>query len=181
MPSGSRNRQSCSTTKTCERSCMMPSSSAGRSAQKVRTIGSAGASALSICGVELQRDRVDAVALIGGSVVSLTFEDMAHMGIAVGAPDLDALHAHRRVTDVADAVLGQGRVERRPSAVRGELRVRGEEVGAAGSALVHPGRGLGVVLTAERPFGRALAQYRVLLGAEHVLPADLLTVCLRAA
>jgi hypothetical protein len=88
---------------------------------------------------------------------------MAKVRIAGGTPDLDPLHEHGVVLDVADAVLGQWGVERRPSAVRLELGVTSEQLGAAGATSVDA-LGLGVgVLTGECPFGARLAQHVILL------------------
>ena len=119
-----------------------------------------------LVGLEAQRDRVDAVALVGRGVVALALEDVPEVRAAVGAADLDALHAEGAVLDVLDRVAGQRGVERRPPAVRLELRVAAEELGAAGAAGVDA-LGLGVgVLAAEGRLGAGLAQHLVLGGRQ---------------
>ena len=71
-------------------------------------------------------------------------------------------------------VAGEGGVERRPAAVRLELRVAAEELGAAGSARVDA-LGLGVgVLTPEGRLGARLAQH-LELGRRQGLAPLLLT------
>src|SRR5215203_2126220 len=88
---------------------------------------------------------------------------MTKVRVAGGAADLDPLHEHGVVLDVADAVLGERGVERRPSAVRLELGLATEQLGAAGATSVDAfGLGIGV-LAGECPFGACLAQYVILL------------------
>src|SRR5690606_39813383 len=79
--------------------------------------------------VEPEADRVDAVAQVRGRGEALAAEDVAHVGVACRAADLDPLHPHRRVLDVADPVLRQWGVERRPAAGGIELRLRAEQLG----------------------------------------------------
>src|SRR3954467_1081949 len=115
-----------------------------------------------------QADRVDAVAVAGGRAVAVG-EDVAEVRAAVGAADLDALHAVRGVLDVLDRV-GDRLVERRPAAAGVELRVRLEEPGVAGLAGVDA-LGLGVgVLADEGTLRAGLAEHRVLLGRELLAP-----------
>ena len=64
-----------------------------------------------------QRDRVDAVALIGRRRVTLALEDVAQVAVAVGAYHLDPMHASR-VVGPQDHRVGVGRIkERRPAAM----------------------------------------------------------------
>src|SRR4051812_36826304 len=104
---------------------------------------------------------------------------MAQVRTAVGAADLDPLHAESAVLDVLDGV-GDRLVERRPAAAGVELGVRLEELGAAGLAGVDA-LGLGVgVLAGERSLGAGLAQYGVLLRREFLTPLLLALVHLVA-
>ena len=110
---------------------------------------------LFLAGDELQRDGVDAEALVSGRSVALALEHVAQVRIAGGAADLDPLHAQGPVVDVADGALRQRGPEGRPAAVRIELLVAGEQLGAAGPALVHARR-VGVPVLA----GVRAARYR---------------------
>src|SRR3954469_1621384 len=86
------------------------------------------------------------------------------------ATDLDPLHAVGVVLDVLDPVLRQRGEEGRPAAVRVELGLGGEKLGAAGPAAVHA-NGLRVgVLAGERPLRAGLTQHGVLLGGELLAP-----------
>ncbi len=70
--------------------------------------------------LELQADRVDAVAQVGGGVVALTGEHMTQVALAVRAEHLDPLHAERVVLDLDDLVAGEG--VRRTTASRSGIR-----------------------------------------------------------
>ena len=67
------------------------------SGQAKRPAGELEAPRLRACGDQPQRDRVDAVALVGRRRVALALEDVAEMAVAVGAQHFDAGHAHRIV------------------------------------------------------------------------------------
>ena len=119
---------------------------------------------------ERKGDGVDAPPLVGGHLVTLALEHVPEVGVAAGAARLGALHAHRPVLDQHDRVVGGRLVEAGPAAVRLELRVRPEQLGAAGPAAVHA-LGLGVgVLARPRRLGPRLAQHPVLLRAELLPP-----------
>src|SRR5690606_34309423 len=128
---------------------------------------SAGGRAVSVLGgLQPQRDAVDAVPLVGGGRVSLTLEDMAQVRAAAGAAHLRAHHAVRAVLHQLHRVGVLRVVEGRPSAVRLELGLGGEQLGTAGAAGVDA-LGLGVgVLPREGGLGGRLAQYGVLGGGQ---------------
>ncbi len=110
-----------------------------------------------LSGVQRQADRVDAVAQVGRGVVALTLEDVAEVGVAVGAAHLDAWPAGQRpVLDVADAILGERLEEARPTAMRVELGGAAEQFGVAGPAAVDT-LGLGVGVFADK--GRLGARF----------------------
>src|SRR3954452_8046408 len=116
------------------------------------------------------RDRVDAVAQVGGGVVALAGENVPEVAVAVGAEHLDPAHEQAVVGPLDDPVRGQRGEERRPAAVRLELGLAAEELRAAGPAGVHAD-GLGVgVLAHERRLGAGLAQHLVLGRGEFRTP-----------
>src|ERR1700742_3113795 len=59
---------------------------------------------------QAQRNRVDAVALVGGRRIALALEDVAEMAVAIGAQHLGAGGAHRMV-GAQDHRVGVRRVE----------------------------------------------------------------------
>ena len=82
-------------------------------------------------------DRVDAVALVGRACRSPRPRRRARGGEPQLAQRTSTrFMPERAVLDVLDRSLGQRRVERRPAAVRVELRVAAEQLGAAGPAAV---------------------------------------------
>src|SRR5690606_36383107 len=130
-------------------------------------------SALSLGGLEPQRDRVDAVAVVGGRRVALAVEDVPQVGVAARAADLGADHAVAAVLHQRHRVGVGRRVEARPAAVGLELGVRPEQLGAARPAAVDALR-LGVdVLAGERALGARLAQHVELLRRELNAPLGL--------
>ena len=91
----------------------------------------------SLVGLQAQRDRVDAVALVGRGVVALALEDVPQVAAAGGTAHLGARAAGQRaVLEQLDRLAGQRGEERRPAAVAVELGLGGEQLGAAGPALV---------------------------------------------
>src|SRR4051794_738180 len=100
--------------------------------------------------LKVEGGRVDAEALAGGFARAV-IEDVAKVAAAGGAEDLDAAHAVAGVFVELD-VPGNGAVETRPAAVAVELRLRGEEFGAAGGADVHAAVVVEVELPGEGPF-----------------------------
>src|SRR5689334_10784722 len=84
--------------------------------------------------VEVERERVDAVALAGrrGPVR----EDVAEVGVARPAADLDPPHPVRVVLLQLDRVLGDRLEEARPARPRLELGMRAEQLRSARAAAV---------------------------------------------
>ncbi len=131
-------------------------------------------SELRACRDQSQRNRVDAVPLVGGRRIALALEYMAEMAVAVGAEHLDAGHAHRVVASQDDRVRIRRIEERRPAAMGFELLGAAEQLGAARPALIDP-FGLGVgVLADEGPLGARFAQHREFGRGELLTP---LVVC----
>src|SRR5215471_3911741 len=83
-----------------------------------------------------QRHRVDAVALVRRGRVALALEDVAQVGVAVRAADLDADHAEGGVLQQPYRVGLLRLVEARPAAVGVELGLRAEQLRTAGAAVV---------------------------------------------
>src|SRR5262245_34735362 len=141
---------------------------------------SAGRISLSRCAVarasgirgrlELQRDRVDAPSLIGRDLVAFALEDVAQMGVAIGAPHLGPDPAEGPVLEQDHGVADLGLIEAWPAAMRLELGIRTEQLGTARPADIDA-IGLGVgVLAGERRLGAGLAQDVVLLGSQPLAP-----------
>src|ERR1700739_4182724 len=103
-------------------------------------------SALSARRDQRQRDRVDAVALVGRRGVALSGEYVAQVAVAVCAQHLGARRAERMI-GTQDHRIGVCRVEkRRPAAVGLEFLCAAEQFGAAGPALIDAfGFGVGVL------------------------------------
>src|SRR6185312_1767386 len=116
--------------------------------------------------LERERYRVDAVAQIGGSAVTLAFEHVAQMAVAVGANDLDAPHPEAAVDPLDDPVARKGCEEARPAAMRIELRLAAEQFGATSAAAIHPDSLVVGVLAGERSLGGSSPEHRVLLGRQ---------------
>ena len=92
------------------------------------------------------------------------------MATATLAADLRARHPEAAILVQLDVVGDGGLVEARPPGAGVELRVRGEQLGAAAGTPVGPVVLRVDVLAGERMLGRVRAQYRVLLGGELRLP-----------
>jgi len=112
---------------------------------------------------------VDAVAQVRGCGVALTGEDVAEMTVAPCAADLSAHHAQAAVLDLGDC-RGHRRIERRPSAMRSELRLRIEQGRSTAPAVVGARIGGVDVLTGPGRFGSGLAQNLVLLRRQDRAP-----------
>ncbi len=116
--------------------------------------------------LEGQRDRVDAVAQVGGSAVTLTVEYVPEVTVAVGADDLDAPRAQTPVNALDDPIAGERSEEARPAAMRIEFRLAPEQFGSAGPAAIHADSLAVGVLAGERSFGGRLPENGVLLGRQ---------------
>src|SRR6266704_2580374 len=101
--------------------------------------------------LELQRRRVDAVALAGRR--RPVGEHVPEMAAAARAHDLRADHAVADVGLLVGRLLRRGCVERGPAAARVVLRARDEQLRSAAGALVRARLEDMVVLAAERRFG----------------------------
>lgn len=122
-------------------------------------------------GLEGEAHRVDAVPQIGRCVVALTGEHVAEVRVAAGATHLGARTAGQAVvSQQPHPVPGSTGEERRPSAVRGELVIAAEQLGATGLAAVSAGGRVVGVLAGEGTLGAAFAQYVELQGAELAAP-----------
>src|SRR5260370_25648691 len=120
--------------------------------------------------LERQRDRVDAPPLVGRHLVAFALEDVAEVGVAVGAPHLGPDRAERPVLDQHDSVPLGRLVEAGPAAVGLELGVGGEQLGAAGAALIDaPRLGVGVFAGKWR-LGARSPEHLVLLRGQPLTP-----------
>jgi len=128
---------------------------------------------LGCAGLELQGQRVDAVALTSGS--RSIGEDMAQVASAAGTGDLGAAHAEGGVVVLVDDAVGDSLGEARPSRPRVELVVGAEQLGPARRAAEQAG----VVHVEQRPgpgrLGALLTQHVVAVRRELRLP---LVLCL---
>src|SRR5690242_21740088 len=95
---------------------------------------------------------------------------MAEMTATTRAVDLHAAHAESVVGVLLNRTFLGGLVEAGPAAARFKLRVRGEQLLAAGRAQVLAFRVTISVLAGERALGTLLAQHVVLLGGQFVAP-----------
>src|SRR5262249_5031143 len=119
-------------------------------------------------GLELQRQRVDAVALAvrAGAVV----EDVPEVPAARAAQDLGATHEEAVVGAQLDGLRDRRLGEARPAGAGVELRVAAEQHGAAARARVVAGLLVVGVLAGERRLGAGAAQHVVLLWRELLTP-----------
>ncbi len=106
--------------------------------------------------LELQGKRVDAVARSFGA--GPVVENMPEVGVAALAADLGANHPVAAILDQTNALHFFGARKARPPAVRFELRVGGEKLGAAPSAEVTSFGVDGEQRTAKRAFRAGFAQ-----------------------
>ena len=118
--------------------------------------------------LELERRRVDAVALAGGG--RAVGKDVTEVRVAALAHDLDALHPEAHVALERQVLLGDGVPEARPSGPRVVLFVGAEELGAAADACVRTRVFLVVVLAGERPLGALLPSHVKLHVGELLAP-----------
>src|SRR5688572_1049250 len=117
---------------------------------------------------ETQRRRVPAVALARGT--RPVVEDVAEMRAAAGAHHLDPFHHQGPVGVRLDVLGGNGGEEAGPARARVELRVRAEEVGATGHALVETVAVLVPGLSREGPLRALLPGDLELSGGEGCAP-----------
>jgi len=119
---------------------------------------------LDLPGLRLERkgDRVHAVAVTGRGLRGV-IEDVAEVRVAGRAPHLRAHHPVRPILDQRHRVRVLRVVERRPAAVRVELRLRPEQLAVTRPAPVDADPLLVEQRPGPRPLGRGLPQYGVLL------------------
>src|SRR5437588_2751109 len=118
-------------------------------------------------GLEGQSQAVHAVAKTGG--LGAIVEDMAEMAAAAPAVHSRPVHPERSVLRRSDGIV-ERRPETRPAGTAVEFRRRGEEVEAATGAGESARAMFLKERTGERPFRRALAQHRILIGGQKLLP-----------
>src|SRR5947208_3081326 len=121
-----------------------------------------------LLGPVVERARVHAPALTGGP--GPVVEDVPQVPAATPAPDLGADHSVGAVVDQLDGVGGHGLGEAGPSGSRLELRVRGEQFGAAAGTVVDPVVVEVPVATRERRLGAGAPQHGVLLRCQLAPP-----------
>src|ERR1700731_89228 len=118
--------------------------------------------------LQLQRRRIDAVAQSGRAGAVL--EDMAEMAVALRTKHLGADHAVADVALLVDMALRCGLRKTRPAAAGIELGVGFEQRLPAAGAGIGARPVLMFVFAGERPFGRLLAQHRVLHRRQFLAP-----------
>src|SRR6478735_1643901 len=136
---------------------------AGRAVDDGRRITRSGSAGFRL---QLNRDSVDAVPIVGRGAESLAGEHVPEVGTAGRTANLGPHRAEGAVFQQLHPVGSQRGVERRPSAVRIELVLAAEQLGAAAATAVHPHRLVGLVRAGERPLGARLAEHLVLLLAQ---------------
>jgi hypothetical protein len=123
---------------------------------------------LFLCGVEIQRRRIHAVAETRGR--GAVFEDVSQMGIALGAADFGAHHAVGRVPVFHDASFFGGLVETRPAGAGVELGIRIKQRSAAANAVIHTRFFRVPVLARKGTLGPSFTSHMILLGRELLFP-----------
>src|SRR5258708_3586754 len=118
--------------------------------------------------LQLQRRRVDAVALAGG--VGTVVEDVAKVPAAPLADDLGALHEEAVVRAQLDVLEVLGLVEAGPARTGLELGLAVEQLRATSCAGIGPIAVLVDVFAGEGPLGALLTKDVVLLGRQLRLP-----------
>lgn len=124
-------------------------------------------SSLTIAGLELEADAVNAVALIRGGREPLALEDMAQVSSTGIAHNLDPVAVGIRVSSNSS---GDRIKESRPATARVELGRRGVQGCLAARTRVHALVRVLVVLARVGSLGALLAQDTELLRAEHGAP-----------
>src|SRR5665647_312277 len=105
-------------------------------------------------GLEIQRRGVDAVMEERG--LRAVVEDVAQVGAALGAADLDPFCEERKVVAVLDVLIIDGRREAGPARAVLVLHLRAEQGRPAAGADIDPLVPKIIVFAGERPFGAAL-------------------------
>ena len=118
--------------------------------------------------IELQRRRIDAVALAGR--LRAVGENVPQVGATFRADDFVAHHAMARIQRGPHAFFVCGIKEAWPAAAGVKLCLRGKQFRPAANAAVHPVRLVIPVLAAERHFGAFLARDAKLLGRKLLAP-----------
>src|SRR6201996_7739355 len=118
--------------------------------------------------IELQRRRIDAVTQSGRPRAVL--EHMAEMTIAARAQHFGADHAVAHVAFLVDTAFGCRLGEARPAAAGIELGIGLEQRLSAAGADIGARAMLMLVFAGEGPFGRLLAQHRVLHRRQFLAP-----------
>src|SRR5690554_1456365 len=118
--------------------------------------------------LEGHRQGVDAIAKPGGR--GAVVEDVAEVGVAIGAADFGASSAETQVLDLVEAVWVVRGAEAGPAAAGVEFRAGLKDRRVARRAAVHAA-GLGVaILAGEGALGAGFAQDVELLGGELFAP-----------
>src|SRR5882724_1941908 len=126
------------------------------------------AGALLLLGLEIQRRRVDAVAL--ARRLGAVGKDVAEMSGTAGAMHLGARHEEAAVGLGLDGFLAGRLIEARPAGAGIELRRRIEHRLAAADAGIRPRLMMVPELAGEGALGAVLASHLVLLGRQLLAP-----------
>ena len=119
--------------------------------------------------LETERNRVHAEPVAGGSLRRV-LENVAKVGAAIAAQNLDAFHAEGAIFAKHNGVLLRRNVEAWPSAVGIKLRVAAKKLSAARFAAVDTLTLFVQKFAGPRPFRGGLSQHRELFSAQLLAP-----------